>query len=143
MQVHHLERGLHNALEKGGLIYGTDVLRYRFDWRAKCVDSFFPPEWEVTHATDMGIWFHGLDYGDGLTDQEKQLLKSWNEGFAAFVKGEDARWGTANVKDMKRLRSDGDTDVWQDDRWDAGLEVWDIVNGSNPTGLVGWLRSKL
>ncbi|KAK3686386.1 hypothetical protein LTR37_019859 [Vermiconidia calcicola] len=106
MQVHSLERGLHRALSKGGLVYGKDVFRYRFEWRAKCVDSNFPPEWGVTHATDMAIWFWGLDYGSGLSDQDKMIVKPFNEAFAAFVKGEDLRWDTSNVKEMKRLRSD-------------------------------------
>lgn len=51
MQVHHLERGFHRALETGGLKFGEDVLRYRIDWRAKCMDEVYPPEWGVTHAT--------------------------------------------------------------------------------------------
>lgn len=51
MQVHHLERGFYRALEVGGLNFGSDVLRYRFDWRAKCLDAVYPPEWEVCHAT--------------------------------------------------------------------------------------------
>lgn len=143
MQVHHLERGFHRALQEGGLVFGKDVLRYRFNWRAKCVDSFFPPEWEVTHATDMAIWFWGLDYGEGLSEKDKDILKTWNEGFAAFVKGEDPTWGTAGIMDMKRLKADGETDVWQDNQWDKGLEVWDLVNGSKASGLVGWIKSKL
>lgn len=143
MQVHALERGFHRALEKGGLTFGRDVLRYRFDWRAKCVDSNFPPEWGVTHATDMGIWFWGLDYGTGLDDEDKEIVRPWNEALAAFVKGADPGWGTNGLKQMKRLRSDGKTDVWEDDRWEKDLKVWDLVNGGDGSGLVGWIRSKL
>ncbi|KAI5359596.1 putative carboxylesterase, type B, carboxylesterase type B, active, alpha/Beta hydrolase [Septoria linicola] len=142
MQVHCLERGFHKALLSSGLVPGQDLLRYRFDWRAKCVDAFFPPEWGVTHATDMAIWFWGLDYGEGLTDEEKEVLRPWNEAFAAFVKGETVTWGTADVKEMMRLRSDGVTDVWVDDRWDEGIKIWDAVNGDAASGLLGWLRSK-
>lgn len=143
MQVHSLERGFHRGLEQGGLIFGKDVLRYRFDWRAKCVDSFFPPEWGVTHATDMGIWFWGLDYGSGLSDEDKEAVRTWNEDFAAFVKGEDPSWGTSTIKEMRRLRSDGKTDVWIDDQWEEGLRVWNLVNGEAATGIVGWIKSKL
>ncbi|KAM3425153.1 Carboxylic ester hydrolase [Cercospora zeina] len=143
MQVHCLARGFHQALVRGGLTPGKDLLRYRFDWRAKCLDSSFPPEWGVTHATDMGIWFWGLDYGDGLTDEEKRLLKPWNQAFAAFVKGDEVSWGTRNVQEMLRLRDDGKTDIWTDDRWDEGLQVWNAVNGDTSSGLLGWLRSKL
>lgn len=54
MQVHHLERGFQRALEVGGLKFGTDVLKYRINWRARCLDNVYPPGWGVTHATDMG-----------------------------------------------------------------------------------------
>lgn len=54
MQVYHIERSFHRALEVGGLKFGTDVLKYRINWRAKCLDNVYPPEWGVTHATDMG-----------------------------------------------------------------------------------------
>ena len=72
IQVHHLERGFHNALFKGGLKPGKDVLRYRFDRRLKCVDDSVPPSWEVTHSTDVAIWFWGTDNETGMTDQEKK-----------------------------------------------------------------------
>lgn len=128
MQVHCLERGFHAALEKGGLTFGKDVLRYRFNWRASGLDSVYPPSWGVTHATDMAIWFYGLDCSNGLTEEERQLLKPWNEAFAAFVRGDEVKWGTRHAKQMLRLRADGVTDVWTDDRWDEGLEVWNEVN---------------
>lgn len=128
MQVHCLERGFHAALEKGGLNFGKDVLRYRFDWRASGLDSVYPPSWGVTHATDMAIWFWGLDCVGGLTEKEKRVLKPWNEKFAAFVRGDVVEWGTRHAREMLRLRADGTTDVWADDRWDEGLEVWEEVN---------------
>ncbi|KAK6440775.1 hypothetical protein LTR95_002999 [Oleoguttula sp. CCFEE 5521] len=128
-QVHNLERGFHNALFKGGVVAGEDVLRYRFDKRMKCVDAIIPPDWGVTHATDLdSIWFWGA-CGDGLTAGEKDMLKDWNEQFAAFVKGDDVQWGPSDPKQMRRLRADGKTDVWEDDRWEQGLEVWDLLNG--------------
>ena len=140
MQVYCLERGFVNALAEGGLEFGTDILRYRFDWRASCVE--LPPEWAVTHATDMAIWF----WGDGkLTDEEKQILKPWNEAFAAFVRGDAVPWGTANAKDMKRLNSEGVTDVWTDDRWEEGVKVWKMVNGDadTRTGILAWFKARL
>lgn len=134
MQVHCLERGFHAALEKGGLVFGKDVLRYRFDWRASGLDSAYPPSWGVTHATDMSIWFMGLDCENGLEENEKQILKPWNQAFAAFVRGHDVEWGTRHVKEMLRLRADGVTDVWIDDRWDEGVSVWNEVNDNDPDG---------
>lgn len=129
IQVHDLERGFHNKLFKGGLLPGIDVLRYRFDRRLKCVDDTVPVEWGVTHSTDVPIWFWGSDSLQGMTDQEREWLKGWNEGFAAFVRGDKVEWGPSKPKEMRRWRSDGETDVWEDDRWDQGLELWDIVNG--------------
>ncbi|KAK5129600.1 hypothetical protein LTR08_003031 [Meristemomyces frigidus] len=137
MQVHCLERGFLNALAKGGLEFGTDILRYRFEWRASCVQ--LPPEWGVTHGTDKAIWFWG--WGDGnLTDEEKRILEPWNECFAAFVRGDPVPWGTANAREMRTLNSGGSTDVWVDDRWDEGLKVWDLVNGDDrwDEGLQVW-----
>ncbi|KAF2170200.1 hypothetical protein M409DRAFT_51947 [Zasmidium cellare ATCC 36951] len=141
MQVHCLERGFHRALVQGGLEPGKDLLRYRFNWRTKSCDSKLPPDWGVTHATDMSIWFWGLE--DGLTDDEKKILATWNENFADFVKGNKVNWGTTKVTDMLRLRDDGETDIWTDDRWEEGLKVWDAVNGQAGAGLLGWVRSKL
>ena len=80
--------------------------------------------------------------GDGLLDKEKELLKVWNKGFAAFVHGDDPEWQTSDVKDIKRLRSDGRTDIWLDDQWDEGLKVWDLVNGSG-SKLEGQIKPKL
>lgn len=122
LQVHFLERGFHDKLVRNGLEPGKDLLRYRIEWRADCCG--YPPEWGVTHATDMAIWFWYPD----LTSKDKQILKPWNEAFAKFVKGEDLAWGTKQVTDMKRLRSDGQTDVWTDDRWEEGLHGWKLVN---------------
>ena len=128
MQVHDIERGFQNALFKGGLVPGVDVLRYRIDKRLKCVDETVPIEWGVTHSTDVPIWFWGADFSQGMTEQEKEWLKGWNEGFAAFVRGDEVEWGPSKPKEMKRWRSDGGTDVWEDDRWEQGLELWNIVN---------------
>ena len=131
MQVHGLERGLHRGLAKGGLQFGHDVLRYRIEWRASCVDGIFPPSLGVTHASDLAIWFWGLDFGPGLADSDKPVAKPWNNGFAAFVAGERVLWGLDNAADerqVRRLRSDGQTDVWEDELWEEGCRVWDLVN---------------
>ncbi|KAI7329602.1 carboxylesterase [Hortaea werneckii] len=141
MQVHCLERGFCDALVKGGLIPGQDLLRYRFNWRADCVT--LPREWKVTHATDMAIWFWGEGQGEGLKSQEKQVLEPWNRAFADFVSGRTVEWGTNDAKDMRRLKEDGNTDIWTDDRWEEGLEIWNLVNGNGPAGFLSWFRSKL
>lgn len=138
MQVHGLQRGFQNALFKHGLVPGKDIFRYRFNRRMKCMDKIFPPEWGVTHATDLAIWFWGLDYGDGLTEDEKAMLETWNEGFAAFVKGEDVDWGTSTTTHMRRLTAEGPTDTWEDDQWQKGLALWNVVNSTSES-----LKAKL
>lgn len=122
LQVHLLERGFYNKI-LAQLQPGKDLLRYRFEWRAGCAP--YPPEWEVTHATDMAIWF----WYPGLTKEERVILKSWNQVLAQFVKGEDVDWGTKSAKEVRRLRSDGQTDILKhDERWDEGIRVWKLLN---------------
>ncbi|KAI4718734.1 carboxylesterase [Aureobasidium sp. EXF-10727] len=128
LQVHHLQRGFFNALFEGGLEPGKDVLRYRFDRRLKCVEATIPLEWGVTHSSDVPIWLWGFDSPGAMTDQEEYWLKGWNEQFAAFVGGAKVQWGPTKPREMRRWRSDGQTDVWEDDRWEQGLEVWNLVH---------------
>ncbi|EXJ83635.1 hypothetical protein A1O1_07259 [Capronia coronata CBS 617.96] len=135
IQVHCLERGFLHALFKGGLEPGKDVFRYRFDRRLECVAETMPVEWGVTHATDVAIWFWGTDTSKGLTSQEKSWLGAWNKEFAAFVEGKSVHWGPTRPKEMRRWRSDGETDVWEDDRWEEGLEVWELLNGGDSSRL--------
>ena len=129
LQVHCLQRGFHNALFKGGLRPGKDVLRYRFDRRLECVDETMLPEWGVTHASDIPIWFWGFDSARGMTGQEKTWLKGWNERFSAFVRGDVVEWGPTRPDEMRRWRSDGATDIWEDELWEQGSEMWDLVHG--------------
>lgn len=143
MQVHCLERGFHRGLQRGGLSFGTDILRYRFDWRSHCIDVEFPPSRGVTHASDLAIWFWGLDFGDGLSESDKMAVRPWTQSFAAFVNGTLPQWGTNTAKDMRRLNADGETDVWVDDQWERGIEVWDLVNGNPHSGIIGWIRARL
>ncbi|KAI4753506.1 carboxylesterase [Aureobasidium sp. EXF-3400] len=128
LQVHHLQRGFFNALFNGGLRPGRDVLRYRIDRRLKCVDATLPLEWGVTHSSDVPIWLWGSDFPGGLTEEEKSWLRDWNGQFAAFVKGEEVNWGTQKSTEVKRWRGDGKTDIWEDDLWEQGNQVWNIVH---------------
>ncbi|KAI9149930.1 Alpha/Beta hydrolase protein [Paramyrothecium foliicola] len=59
-----------------------------------------------------------------------EMVKSWNEGFAGFVQGDKVAWGPSNPKEMRRWRSDGDTDAWEDDGWEQGLDTWGLLKGS-------------
>jgi len=127
MQVYALERGFADRLAAGGLTVGKDLLRYRIEWRAKCVDNFLPPEWGVTHSSDMAIWFWGNGLGKGLNKQETKTLEPWNRLFADFVNQDDVQWPTKGVKDVMVLRSDGTTEMANDHLWDHGLQIWKAV----------------
>lgn len=132
IQVHHTERGFHHALFEGGLQPGKDVLRYRLERRLGCVEERIPPEWGVTHLTDIPIWLWGSDYAGGLTKQEREWLKGWNEGFAAFVAGDTVSgWGPTKPDEARRWRSDGGTDVWEDSLWQEGIAFWRLVNSGS------------
>lgn len=128
MQVHGLERGFHKALCKGGLVPGTDLLRYRFERRLDCIEEAFPASMGVTHSSDVPIWFWGAANFSGLLQKEKDLLKGWNEGFMAFVNGEEVAWGPSTATQVRRWRADGETDVWEDEMWKAGQDLWALVN---------------
>lgn len=127
MQVHSLERGFVAALARGGCEIGTDVLRYRIEWRARCCDAMFPREWGVTHGTDMAIWFWGNGWADGLTEDEKRVVGELQGVFGRFVRGEEVEWRRGE-RWVRRLRGDGGMDWWEDERWEEGVRVWELVN---------------
>nr|AMB48865.1 carboxylesterase [Fusarium camptoceras] len=128
VQVHLLERGFHNALVQGGLEPGKDILRYRIERRLKCVEEKIPLHLGVTHLTDIPIWLWGAGYQGGLTQEEKESLQGWNESLAQFVNGHEVNWGTVRANEMRRWRSDGKTDVVEDDLWENGIAFWTMVN---------------
>ncbi|KAI1878331.1 uncharacterized protein JN550_000513 [Neoarthrinium moseri] len=131
MQVHFLERGFQSKLANH-LQPGKDLLRYRIEWRAECCG--YPPEWGVTHATDQAIWF----WYPALTADDKRILEPWNKAFAQFAMCEDVEWGTKEAIDIRRLRSDGKTDVVKDDAnsWKEGLHVWKLLNEDTPKARI-------
>jgi carboxylesterase type B len=131
IQVHYLERGFHNALFEGGLEPGKDVFRYRFERRLDCVAERLPAHWGVSHLSDIPIWLWGFDYPKGLTIREKKFLVGWNEGFAAFVAGKSFDWGPTKPKEVRRWRSDGETDIWEDIMWEDGISFWRLVNSGD------------
>lgn len=122
MQVHKTQRGLVHSLAAHGashLLY-----RYRFEFRAKCVDRVLPPEWGVTHTSDCAAWFWGN--GGLLRDGEKEVLrKAFIDPLVRFVNGHaDIGWGGGSHREMRTLKPDGRVVIWNDEYWDAGLRVW-------------------
>ena len=131
LQVHSLQRGLVQRLVDSGSEMGRDVLRYRIEWRAKCVDAFYPVEWQVSHDTDMAIWFQGNSWAEGLSEEEQSVVRPFAELFANFVGGGRAEMSLPGPNFAIRLNPQGETDIWEDDRWLEGQKVWEAVNGSD------------
>ena len=123
VQIHCMQRGLVNQLLRADLQPGTDILRYRINWRVK--GTWAPIEWGVTHSTDMPIWFFGN--GNVLGKEEKDVAKNWLEPVSKFLGGEDAHWGTDGAQGMRRLNEKGKADVWEDDLWHRSLEIWNFL----------------
>ncbi|KAH8894011.1 alpha/beta-hydrolase [Thozetella sp. PMI_491] len=126
VQVHALERGFIACLARTGA--ASLVHRYRIEWRAKETDAKAPREWGVTHGTDNSIWVWGE--GRGLEPEEKAIAQTaYFDLYAKFVAGEDIseQWGARSPSEVRRLKADGTVDVWKDELWDRGLEVWDAL----------------
>lgn len=124
-QIHNLERGFVNCLFEGGA--GHLVHRYRVEWRAKCTDSSWPPEWGVTHGTDMVIWHWGDGKGEGLEEDEKSQVKNFvHDAFSQYVKGNNVSglWATNGPKQVRLIKPSGETAIWEDSMWERGLHVW-------------------
>lgn len=131
VQIHALERGMVNALAKhqaGDLIH-----RYRIEWRAKCVDAEQPKSWGPSHGSDMAIWFYGN--GKTLEPEEKKIIsKAFLEPLGKYLNGEQMRWGTRNVSQLRVLKSDGSVEIQDDVRLEAGLRLWDKLRKVGATG---------
>ena len=123
MQVYKMQRGFIHALVSGGLPEHL-LLRYRVEWRLKCVDKTIPPEWGVTHATDHFLWFWGN--GEVIESEEKGVIShALIDPLARFVNGErDVAWGTENHRQMRTLKPDGSVQIWEDAFWDDAVRVW-------------------
>ncbi|KAF2757754.1 paraben-hydrolyzing esterase precursor [Pseudovirgaria hyperparasitica] len=119
IQIHAMERGLANALDRFGA--GDLVYRYRVEWRAKCVA--LPPEWGVTHTSDLAIWFWG-DKAQ-LEDEEKTIAyESFVHPLSQFITGRVVSWGTQNVCQSRTLKADGSVEILDDADWERSLAIW-------------------
>lgn len=147
VQVHMLERGFVNALALGGA--GHLIYRYRIEYRVECVT--LPPEWGVTHSSDMAMWLWGN--GANLNADEKRLVnEALIEPLVQFVNGRPVgRWVDGDgdgedekgVQRVRRLRSDGEVDVWIDEEmWQRGVQVWSALRRAR-TDLEGIGTAKL
>lgn len=124
-QIHCMERGFIDCLDMFGA--GDLVHRYRVEWRAECADVSWPKEWGVTHGTDIVQWLWGEGRGTGLTQKEKGFVKDFvHDAFCDYVQGKDIRtkWGTTGPREVRRIKPNGMTDIWKDEMWQAGVDMW-------------------
>ncbi|KAF2749857.1 paraben-hydrolyzing esterase precursor [Sporormia fimetaria CBS 119925] len=131
IQIHHLERGMADALVRHGA--GDLLSRYRIEWRAKCCDKKWPKNWGATHGSDMAIWFWGN--GEKLGAEEKRVVReAFHDKLGRFLRGEDMHWGTEHPLHIRRLKPDGTVVCEADDRLERGLEVWKVLQHVGATG---------
>jgi carboxylesterase type B len=132
IQIHMLQRGLFNALSRGGA--GDLIYRYRMEYRLKCVDKIIPPRWGVTHASDMPLWFWGN--GFQIEPEEKDIVtNAFLAPLCRFVRGDRViDWGTNTITQSRRLNAYGRIDIWDDNMWEDGLKVWETLKQVGSTG---------
>ncbi|KAF2735321.1 alpha/beta-hydrolase [Polyplosphaeria fusca] len=131
IQIHHLERGMVNALVRHGA--GHLIYRYRIEWRAQSCDLQWPRQWGATHVTDMAIWFWGN--GSHLARREKPVIKAaFHANLAKFVKGEELDWGTAHPLHLRTMKADGTVVCEEDTRLEEGVRVWNLLKDVGATG---------
>lgn len=122
VQVHVTERGFIDALARHCAAHL--IHRYRIDWRSGIARA--PEKWGATHWADDVIWFFGN--GKRLPNNEKRIVGwAFTELYAKFVAGEVADWGAKAPLEVRRLRADGEVDVWRDEWWDEKLKVWNAL----------------
>ncbi|KAL1958335.1 hypothetical protein VTO42DRAFT_4652 [Malbranchea cinnamomea] len=131
MQIHVSQRGLVHALVQGGashLLY-----RYRIEFRAKCVDQVYPPEFGATHVTDQYLWFWGNQFE--LEENEKPAVRSaLVSPLAKFVQGQEhIDWGTRSHREFRTLTSDGRVEIKRDLLWDSALKTWATLQHTSGT----------
>lgn len=73
-----------------------------------------------------------------MLEREKHIVrKGVFEPLVKFVQGQedDIGWGAVpgRVQEVRRLREDGEVDVWIDERWDEGVRVWEELKGFGAT----------
>lgn len=149
MQVHASIRGLTRSLlsphtpSQSGTKQGerkilalprANLLRYRIEHRAPCLDHWIKPSVGVCHAADTPIWWlTGLRAG--YSEKDTRDVLHFLEPFGVFLSGDGGaegfgcRDGSRDEKAIDRVfRADGTVDVnVKDELWEKGCRVWDAV----------------
>ncbi len=130
VQIHLMERGFVDALARHGA--AELIHRYRIEWRAKCMDTVYPPSWGATHGSDLAIWFFGN--GEPLSPAERGIVGQFVGPLARFLRGETLDWRTNNIREVRRLCRDGSVEIWQDELWEQGVGLWSELASVGCTG---------
>lgn len=79
-----------------------------------------------------------------MTAEEKLVVKGFAGPVWSFMMGDvDNGAGLEDAKMVKRLRADGEVDRWEDEEWERGVKVWEIVReAQNQEGRKG-MEAKL
>lgn len=125
VQIHALERGMANALVQHGV--GCLLLRYRIEWRARCVDRKVPKKYGPTHTTDLPIWFWG-NGGDLTTDEKKVIAEAFQKPLSQFLKGDAVEWDTTVNTQIRTLKRDGRITTEDDEMLQESLEIWNVLS---------------
>ena len=135
MQVYLTQRGfIHDLLQDQSQSQDQDqdqgdsqwLYRYRIEHRLNCTP--FPPDWGITHGTDLPIWFWGNDADTTLLSaREKQIVRrAVLDPFARFLNRQELDWGGSSRR-QRVLRLDGEVGIVEDGRWDEARRLWGLL----------------
>jgi carboxylesterase type B len=130
IQVHVTQRGLISSLVP--ILPADQILRYRIEKRAKCIDKVMPPGMGVCHGSDFAFWFWGHCFGirSDLNSHEARLARGLLEPLGKYIRDEDAGWGTETTDELRRIDEVGKrVEVTKDPLWNDSLKVWNQLHG--------------
>lgn len=146
LQIHALQRGLASCLAGGGEAGAAPLVRrYRVEW-ASAGAAATPAAWGATHGSDMVVWFFGN--GKVLSAGDEAVVRRFAGPVWRFICGSEGgerdEWGTGDdVRRVRRLKADGQVDVWQDEGWEAGMHAWRVLGEARADEDEDEARAKL
>jgi len=125
VQIHASQRGFLHAISKSGV----ELLRYRVEWRAMCSDKLIPRRYGATHIIDKYIWWYADGDATGLSEEEQKIVQeAFLNDLGKFIGGEKVNWSLQNIMDVRRLKENGEIEVWKDELWEDGVRKWNRIS---------------
>lgn len=86
----------------------------------------------VCHGADAVVWWCSAFRTHGSPDEEeRRKVLRFLEPFGRFIyDGEDGNgigWGTKSEREVREMGVDGEVRVVEDEGWERGLRVWDMM----------------